>query len=69
MRWIAELEAGSFAGSADDQRDGFIHLSTAAQLTATVDRHFASGGDLHVAEVDLEAAIREHRTPHEGLDL
>ncbi|MCW5707893.1 type II toxin-antitoxin system VapB family antitoxin (plasmid) [Shinella yambaruensis] len=21
------------------------------------------------AEVDLEAAIREHRTPHEGLDL
>ena len=52
---LAELEGGSFAGSADDKRDGYIHLSTAAQLTATVDKHFADGGDLHVAEVDLEA--------------
>lgn len=52
---LAELEGGSFAGSADDRRDGFIHLSTAAQLTATVDRHYAGRDDLHVAEVDLEA--------------
>ena len=52
---LAELETGSFAGSADDRRDGFIHLSTAAQLTATVDKHFAGGDDLHVAEVDLDA--------------
>ena len=52
---LAELEGGSFAGSADDGRDGFIHLSTAAQLTATVDRHFAGRDDLHIAEVDLEA--------------
>lgn len=52
---LAELEGGSFAGSADDRRDGFIHLSTAAQLTATVDRHFAGQDGLQVAEVDLEA--------------
>ena len=52
---LAELEAGSFAGSADDKRDGYIHLSTAAQLTETVDKHDAEGGDLHVAEVDLAA--------------
>ena len=52
---LAELEGGSFIGSADDKHDGYIHLSTAAQLTATVDKHFAEGGDLHVAEVDLEA--------------
>lgn len=52
---LAELEGGSFAGSADDRRDGYIHLSTSAQLTATVDKHFADGADLHVAEVDLEA--------------
>ncbi|WP_419808298.1 DUF952 domain-containing protein [Sphingomonas sp.] len=52
---LAELEGGSFAGSADDRRDGYIHLSTATQLTATVDKHYADGGDLHVAEVDLEA--------------
>ena len=52
---LVELEGGSFAGSADDRRDGYIHLSTAAQLAATVDRHYPSGGDLHVAEVDLTA--------------
>ncbi len=52
---LAELEDGGFAGSADDQRDGYIHLSTAAQLTATVDKHYIGRDDLHVAEVDLEA--------------
>ena len=52
---LAELETGTFAGSADDRRDGFIHLSTAAQLTATVDKHYAGQGALWVAEVDLEA--------------
>ena len=46
---------GYFAGSADDRRDGYIHLSTTAQLTATVDKHYAGRDDLHVAEVDLEA--------------
>ena len=50
---LTELELGSFAGSADDQRDGFIHLSTAAQLTGTVDKHFAGQDGLQVAEVDL----------------
>lgn len=52
---LEELEGGSFAGSADDRRDGFIHLSTAAQLTATVDKHYAGRDDCHVAEVDLAA--------------
>jgi uncharacterized protein (DUF952 family) len=56
------LEAdGRFAGSADDRRDGFIHLSTAAQLTATVDKHFAGRDDLWVAEVDLEALAEQVR--------
>ena len=52
---LAELEGGSFAGSSDDRRDGYIHLSTAAQLTETVDKHYAGRTDLHVAEVDLDA--------------
>ncbi len=52
---LAELEGGSFAGSTDDQRDGFIHLSTAAQLTETVDRHYGGRDGLWVAEVDLDA--------------
>lgn len=46
---------GSFAGAEVDVADGYIHLSTAAQLTETVDKHFADQTDLWVAEVDLEA--------------
>jgi uncharacterized protein (DUF952 family) len=52
---MAELETGSFAGAPVDVADGYIHLSTAAQLTETVDKHFAGQDDLHVAAVDLEA--------------
>lgn len=53
---MATLEAeGSFAGASIDLADGYIHLSTAAQLTETVDKHFAGQSDLHVAAVDLDA--------------
>lgn len=38
--WQAAKRAGSYAGSADDARDGFIHLSTADQLAGTAARHF-----------------------------
>ena len=51
---MAALERdGTFAGAPVDLADGYIHLSTAAQLTGTVDKHFAGQGDLHVAAVDL----------------
>ncbi|MHA6722842.1 DUF952 domain-containing protein [Sphingomonas sp. RS2018] len=50
------LEAdGSFAGAPVDLADGYIHLSTATQLTETVDKHFAGQDDLHVVAVDLDA--------------
>lgn len=53
---MAALEAdGSFAGAPVDLADGYIHLSTAQQLTETVDKHFAGQTDLHVAAVDLSA--------------
>ncbi len=53
---MSALEAdGTFAGSAVDLADGYIHLSTAAQLTETVDKHFAGQPDLHVVAVDLDA--------------
>lgn len=44
---------GTFAGAPVDVADGYIHLSTADQLSATVDKHFAGRSDLHVAAVDL----------------
>ena len=53
---MAALEHdGTFAGAPVDLADGYIHLSTAAQLTETVDKHFAGQSDLHVAAVDLGA--------------
>ncbi|MCX7283754.1 MAG: DUF952 domain-containing protein [Novosphingobium sp.] len=51
---MAQLEAdGTFNGAPIDLSDGYIHLSTEAQLTETVDKHFAGQGDLHVVAVDL----------------
>ena len=51
---MAALERdGTFAGAPVDVADGYIHLSTADQLTATIDKHFAGRSDLHVAAVDL----------------
>lgn len=53
---MAELEAdGTFAGAPVDVADGFVHLSTSAQLAETIDKHFAGQEDLHIAAVDLEA--------------
>ena len=43
---IALLENGRFEGSADDRRDGFIHLSTEAQLAGTIAKHFSGQSNL-----------------------
>ena len=52
---MTDLESGSFQGAPIDLTDGYIHLSTADQLTETVDKHFAGRSDLWVAAVDLAA--------------
>ena len=49
----ALLADGTFVGAPVDLADGFVHLSTAAQLDETVARHFAGHDDLHLAAVDL----------------
>ena len=52
---------GSFAGSADDRRDGFIHLSSANQWEATRAKWFADAGGLWLVALDtarLGAALR-----------
>ena len=43
------------AGSPADLADGFIHLSTEAQLPGTLDKHYAGQSDLAIAAVDLAA--------------
>jgi uncharacterized protein (DUF952 family) len=52
---FAALQAGTFAGAPVDIADGYIHLSTAAQLTETVRRHFAGESALVVAAINLAA--------------
>jgi len=48
--WEAACQAGAFTGSADDQRDGFIHLSLASQLAGTLAKHFRGQNDLLLIE-------------------
>jgi uncharacterized protein (DUF952 family) len=50
--WAA-LNSGTFLGSRVDLADGFIHLSTASQLSETVARHFSGQTGLIVAAIDL----------------
>jgi len=51
--WAQFEAAGQFAGSADDLRDGFIHLSDAGQVEGTLHRHFEGEAGLVIAEVSL----------------
>lgn len=44
--WQAALAHGHYAGSADDARDGFIHLSLHAQLAGTLAKHYRGQSDL-----------------------
>jgi uncharacterized protein (DUF952 family) len=44
---------GTFSGSAVDIADGYIHLSTGAQVAATLDKHFRGVDGLMIAAVDL----------------
>jgi uncharacterized protein (DUF952 family) len=63
----ASLNAGTFRGAPIDIADGFIHLSTASQLTETVDRHFSDQKGHVIAAIDLAAlgdAVRWEPSRH-----
>jgi uncharacterized protein (DUF952 family) len=51
--WAQFQADGQFAGSPDDARDGYIHLSTPEQAPATLAKRFA--GDTGVMAVTLDA--------------
>lgn len=53
--WREAEHAGRFAGSEVDIKDGFIHFSTAAQVTETAVKHFAGQHDLLLVSVDAGA--------------
>lgn len=63
--WDAAEAEGRFAGAPVDRADGFIHLSTAAQVAETALRHFAGAADLLLVAVeadDLGEALRFERS-------
>jgi uncharacterized protein (DUF952 family) len=48
----AAKREGHFSGSADDARDGFIHLSAANQVAGTLAGHFAGQTGLLLVALD-----------------
>ncbi len=53
--WSTAENDGVFRGSAVDERDGFIHFSTAVQVAETAAKHFAGAADLILVAVDGDA--------------
>lgn len=52
--WEEARRAGQYAGSQDDLRDGFIHLSAIHQVAGTAARHFRGIDDLVLVALDSE---------------
>jgi len=59
--WESFEQAGSFAGSHDDTRDGFIHCSSRAQVAATATRIFAQEPQLVVIALDTDRLLSDLR--------
>lgn len=51
LEWSDFEDRGRFEGSDDDRRDGYIHMSTSEQVTATRARYFAA---VALVEVTLD---------------
>jgi uncharacterized protein (DUF952 family) len=63
--WREAEQQGGYRGSADDERDGFIHFSTLSQVAQTATRHFFGQTGLLQIEVDVGAlgeALRGERS-------
>jgi uncharacterized protein (DUF952 family) len=53
--WETAEKTGHFAGAPIDERDGFIHFSTSAQVAETAAKHFAGADDLVLVAADAGA--------------
>ena len=53
--WRVAKAGTQFLGTEDDERDGFIHFSTAPQLAETAAKHFANKTGLMLVAVDADA--------------
>ncbi|MEQ8934370.1 MAG: DUF952 domain-containing protein [Amphiplicatus sp.] len=67
--WAEAEASGVVARSAADERDGFMHLSTAGQVLQTARLHFAGASDLLALEIPrsmVEAALKFELAPKRG---
>jgi uncharacterized protein (DUF952 family) len=68
--WREAERQGVYRGSADDARDGFIHFSTASQVTETAKKHFFGQTGLFLIHVDADVlgeALRWERSRKDEL--
>lgn len=67
--WHHARDSGRYAGSALCRRDGFIHMSTAAQLPSTLARFFNRREDIVLLAADVESlkhGLRWEEVPGAG---
>lgn len=60
---------GRTAGAPVDLKDGYIHLSTSAQVSETLSRHFAGEDDLWLLALESETLPSLKWEPSRGGDL
>jgi uncharacterized protein (DUF952 family) len=68
--WAEARATGAYDGSAVDRADGYLHMSTTAQLAETARRHYAGRGRLVLVALDPSALGEALRwEPSRGGDL
>lgn len=64
-QWEEACLVGSYSGSLDDERDGYIHLSSPHQVEGTLKKYFSRRGDLLLVafeSADLGSDLRWERS-------
>ena len=60
-QWQGFRESGQFMGSPVDLADGFVHMSRASQLKATLDKWYSDQGHVVLLQIDsaeIEADLK-----------
>ena len=65
--WEAAWAEGVYRGSEQDQRDGFIHFSTATQIAKTARKHFSGVPDLVLLAIDTDMIEKLHAPEYESV--
>lgn len=62
--WTVAEQTGIYAGSSQDQADGFIHFSDADQVIESAAKHRAGQSDLVLLAVDADALGKDLKWEH-----